>query len=242
MATLRNKRKLAAVTRETQKERSRNGQSRNTSVPRNKEEYITQVSEEIEDRNIKKLTQEFSRTESRISGALSKLDEFLLNPQIRTHSGTVPGTFGTQTWKTRNQMKIVPWMILILKWDPPSVSPVIQLIQTQTRLLTTNMSAHTYGVCVHFSALVEKFRIFLIFRKRGSQRFSGLSELPFEPFEVSAAVCYAFFSKKIQKMASNRSIPHYSKDLPVYCKVSCNLGFQQIPFSSGRVGKPFEVS
>ena len=41
----------------------------------------------------KKLTQEFSRTESRILGSLSKLDEFLLNPQIRTHSGTVPGTF-----------------------------------------------------------------------------------------------------------------------------------------------------
>ena len=26
-------------------------------------------------------------------GALSKLDEFLLNPQIRTFSGTTPGTF-----------------------------------------------------------------------------------------------------------------------------------------------------
>ena len=30
---------------------------------------------------------------SRILGALSKLDEFLLNQQIRTHSETVPGTF-----------------------------------------------------------------------------------------------------------------------------------------------------
>ena len=30
---------------------------------------------------------------SRFLCALSKLDEFLLNPQIRTHSGTVPGTF-----------------------------------------------------------------------------------------------------------------------------------------------------
>ena len=34
-----------------------------------------------------------NRTKSRILGALSKLDESLLNPQIRTHSGTVPGTF-----------------------------------------------------------------------------------------------------------------------------------------------------
>ena len=41
----------------------------------------------------KKLSQEFSRTESRILGALSKLDEFLLNPQIRTFSGATPGTF-----------------------------------------------------------------------------------------------------------------------------------------------------
>ena len=93
MATLRNKRNLAAVTRETQEENPRNGQSRNTSVPRINEEYITQVSEEIEGRVSKKLSQEFSRTESRILGALSKLDKFLLNEQIRTHSETVPGTF-----------------------------------------------------------------------------------------------------------------------------------------------------
>ena len=93
MATLRNKRKLAAVTRESQEERSRIGQSRNTSVPRINEEYITQVSEEIEGRVTKKLSQEYSRTESRILGALSKLDEFLLNQQIQTHSRTVPGTF-----------------------------------------------------------------------------------------------------------------------------------------------------
>ena len=60
------------------------------------EHYITQISEEIEGRVTKKLSEKFSRTESRISVALSKLDEFLLNPKIRTHSGTVPGTF----WNT----------------------------------------------------------------------------------------------------------------------------------------------
>ena len=93
MASLKNKRKLAAVTRETREKHPRNGQSRNTPVPRINEEYITQVSEEIEGRVTKKLSQEFSRTESRILGALSKLDDFLLNQQIRTHSGTVPETF-----------------------------------------------------------------------------------------------------------------------------------------------------
>ena len=101
MATLRNKRKLAAVTRERQEENPRNGQSRNTSVPRINEEYITQISDEIEGRVSRKLSQEFSRTGSRILGALFKLDEFLLNQQIRTHSETVPGTF--QNTNVENQ-------------------------------------------------------------------------------------------------------------------------------------------
>ena len=90
---MRNKRKLAAVTRETQEECPRNGQSRNTSVLRINEEYITQVSEEIEGRVSKKLSQESSRTESRILGTLTNLDEFVSNQQIHTHSETVPGTF-----------------------------------------------------------------------------------------------------------------------------------------------------
>ena len=55
------------------------------------QKYISQVSEEIEGRVTEKLSKEFSRTESRILGALSKLDEFLLNPQIQTCSIAVPG-------------------------------------------------------------------------------------------------------------------------------------------------------
>ena len=39
------------------------------------------------------MSQEFTRTESRILGALSKLDDFLFNTQLRTHPGTIPGTF-----------------------------------------------------------------------------------------------------------------------------------------------------
>ena len=93
MATLRNKRTLAAVTRETHEENPRNGQSRNTSAPRINEEYVTRVSEETEGKVTKKLSQEYSKTESRILGALFKLHEFLLNQQIWTHSGTVPETF-----------------------------------------------------------------------------------------------------------------------------------------------------
>ena len=91
MATLRNKRKLAAVSRETP-ESTRSGRAPNVLDPELTQGYISQVSEEIEGRVTKKLSKEFSRTESRILGALSKLDEFLLNPQVRTCSVVAPGT------------------------------------------------------------------------------------------------------------------------------------------------------
>ena len=91
MATLRNKKKFAAVSRETH-ENTRNTQSQNKLDPEMAQEYISQVSEDIEGRVTKKLSREFSRTESRILGALSKLDEFFLNPQVRTCSVAVPGT------------------------------------------------------------------------------------------------------------------------------------------------------
>ena len=92
MATLRSKQRLAVVSTETQKEHSRNGQPRNTSTPRINEDYVKGVPEEIERRVTNKLLQEFSGTESRVWGALSNLNEFFSNPQIRTHSRTVPGT------------------------------------------------------------------------------------------------------------------------------------------------------
>ena len=57
-----------------------------------KEDYITQVSEEIEGRVTKTLSQEFSRTENRILGALLRLDDFLMNSLIQGHSGTAPET------------------------------------------------------------------------------------------------------------------------------------------------------
>ena len=80
------------MAKETQ-EYPRHNQSRNSSTPGITEESISQVSEEIEGRVTKKLSQIFSRTESRILCALSKLDKLFLNPQTRTLSATVPGTF-----------------------------------------------------------------------------------------------------------------------------------------------------
>ena len=91
MAT-RNKRKLAALNKENCEEHPRSNLATNPSVPRSQEDYITQVSEEIEGRVTKKLSQEFSRTENRILGALARLDDFLMNPLLQGHSGNAPET------------------------------------------------------------------------------------------------------------------------------------------------------
>ena len=100
MATLRNKRKLAVVSRETP-ESTRNSRVQNALDPESTKHYISQVSEEIEERVSKKLSKEFNKIESRILGALSKPDEFILNPQVRTCSVAVPGASRNNNSKNR---------------------------------------------------------------------------------------------------------------------------------------------
>ena len=68
MATLRNNRNLAAVSRGTP-QNTRSSQSQNTLDPELAQEYISQVSEKIEERVTKNFSKEFSRTSSRILGA-----------------------------------------------------------------------------------------------------------------------------------------------------------------------------
>ena len=88
--TTRNKRKLAALNRENCEEHPRSNLAQNSSAPRSQEDYITQVSEEIEGRVTKRLSKEFSRTENRILGALARLDDFLMNPLLPGYSGATP--------------------------------------------------------------------------------------------------------------------------------------------------------
>ena len=55
MATLRNKRKLAALNKENCEEHPRSNLAQNSNVPRSQEDYRTQVSEEIEGKVTKKV-------------------------------------------------------------------------------------------------------------------------------------------------------------------------------------------
>ena len=88
--TTRNKRNLAALNKENCEEHPRSNMAQNSSAPRSQEDYITQVSEEIEGRVTKRLSKEFSRTENRILGALARLDDLLMNPLLPGRSGTTP--------------------------------------------------------------------------------------------------------------------------------------------------------
>ena len=96
MAT-RNKRRLAALDREKCEEHTRSNLAQKSNVPRSQEDYITQVSEEIEGRVTKRLSLEFSRTKNRILGALARLDdshEPATAWPLRNYSGGVPERIG----------------------------------------------------------------------------------------------------------------------------------------------------
>ena len=82
---------MAGVARDNQEGSFRKNQSRNSTGPAENEKYISQLLEEIEGMLTKKLSQQISRTKSRILGVLSKLDKVLLNPQVPEQSGTVRG-------------------------------------------------------------------------------------------------------------------------------------------------------
>ena len=87
MVTLRKKRKLAAVSKHP---KIQGTVSRKTHLIR---EWLKSTSFLKSLKGVtKKLSRDFSRTETRILVALSKVEEFLLNPQVRTCSVAVPGT------------------------------------------------------------------------------------------------------------------------------------------------------
>ena len=88
--TTRNKRKLATLNEENCDEHPGSILAQNSNAPGSHEDYITQVSEEIEGRVTKRLSKEFSRIENRLLGSLAHLDDFLMNPLLQGHSGTTP--------------------------------------------------------------------------------------------------------------------------------------------------------
>ena len=155
MATLRNKRKLAAVSRETAKS-TRNSRGQNTLDLESTQDYISQVSEKmIEGRVTKKLSKEFSRRESRILGALSKLDELLLNPQVPTCFRSRSGNIQEEQFRKQGNH----WGSLLRQSLPQSEiisSSVWSSKQPRCRRLSSQSKADFYSDSFSFSAKSSK--------------------------------------------------------------------------------------
>ena len=112
---MRNKRELAAATRELQEEHPRNGQSRNTSVPGINEEYIKQVLWRLKAESLKNCT----RSSAGENPAFWVLCLFYPNFSWSHRYGRSPEPFRehseTQMWKTRERMRSTRRVFLILK-------------------------------------------------------------------------------------------------------------------------------
>ena len=135
--TTRNKRKLAALNKENCEENPRSNMAQNSGAPRSQEDYITQVSEEIEGRVTKRLSKEFSRTENRILGALAQFDDFLMNPLLPDTPEPLRSPPGTQRVITRERMRTVPRLILILKQVSSTVRGNKTLAQKTTMTISS---------------------------------------------------------------------------------------------------------
>ena len=88
--TTQSQKKLAALIKENCEEHPKSNLAQSSNAPRSQEDYITQVSEEIEGRVTKRLPKVFSRTKNSILGALARLDDFPMNPLLQGHTRTTP--------------------------------------------------------------------------------------------------------------------------------------------------------
>ena len=93
------------MNRENHEDHHNNNQARNINLHRIQEDYINQLSEEIECKVRRKLSQESKVTQKFILGVFSRLDDFLLNPQPRARCRPVPETSrdsSTENHATKN--------------------------------------------------------------------------------------------------------------------------------------------
>ena len=194
MANLRNKTKLASLNKEIYEENLKNNLAQNTSVAKSQEVFITQVSEEIENGITKKLSKELSRTDSRILGALSRLDEFLLNSLLQGHSG-----FATETSRNANNIN------QRTNEDDSQIDPhpEARVSQNQfTQVFGPDDSYDRMLACKYVSGSTLAF--ILVHSLVWPLRFVGMKF-----FFHCFAVCLLFFSSA--SFTARRTEPHFSE-------------------------------
>ena len=200
MATLRNKKKLVALYKENFEEHPRSNLPQNSNVPRPQEDYITQVSEEIEGRVTKKLSQEFSRTENRIPGALARLGDFFMNPLIQGHSGTAPET-------SRNAFSTSQGLN---KDDSQSEShPEVGILRNQTTQNSGPEDGHDMVTAFH-----EEFTYCSPSTSSGKQKKNRSTSLPqFHNENTSAMIEADEILLALQQLVNNNNSANFHKNI-----------------------------
>ena len=160
MATLRNKKKLTALNKKNSQKHPRSNLRDNSSVDRSQEDYIYQFLEKNKRRVTKKLPQEFSNMKNRLLGAISRLDDIILNSLVQGHSRTAQRRPGTNLAQTRERTRTTPRVILILKQTSSAVRQHKKLAQ---KLATTTSRRH---FCLFKPS--PKFFTFTLFQKKNS--------------------------------------------------------------------------
>ena len=126
------------------------------------EEYVAKMSEEIERTVTKKLSQAFSRTVSHILGALSKLDKFLLNPQVRTCSANVPG----KSWNNDSE-----------NWEPTgdrSLNDLYPEVEFSVRHASTSVDSNREETS-HKLTFTSVGQCIFTWKSRGRSEFQSFS-------------------------------------------------------------------
>ena len=155
VATLRKWRKFAALYTDTHEERQRQNLLRHTNSFRNNQEYITHLSEETEGRVTKKISQEFSRTKSRILGAPSKLNQFLPNSTNRVQARTDQG--GSRNTNSENHERNEDGSERASSWNGCYIECMIIFISFSTNKIFLqfflSFSTNKISIQFHFSTV-----------------------------------------------------------------------------------------
>ena len=215
---------MATLNKENCEELHRSNLAQNSNVPRSQPDYITQVSEKIEQRVTKKLSQEFSRTKTCILCALSRLDEFHMNPLIHGHSGTAPetsrNTYGTNLGTHEDDSHGEP-------------HPEAGIFQSQTTRKSGPKDGHYMVTSVH------KEVTYCIRRtSSGKQKKNRSTSQPqFRSENTTATIEADHILLALQQLANNNNSANFHNNINRISKLPKWLTTTRPTFD----GKPYEV-
>ena len=235
--TTRNKRELAALNKENCEEHPRSNLAQNSSAPRSQEDYITQVSGEIEGRVTKRLSKEFSRIKNRILGALARLDDFFMKPLLPGHSGTTPEpsrkalniSQGTNEDDSQNDPRPEAGLFhgeMTQNSGPEDGHDMVTGVQAERRNSHDTVTGDTeqIGNCHNMTGVHEEFTYCLPSTSSGKQKKNrSTSQLQFRSENTPATIEAEQILLALQQLAKNNNSANFHNNINRISKLSKSL-------------------